>query len=245
MPVNSAIVRCSSQQAHAHTNGHHLCLVPHMNSRPVLCCRFWVLSARLNQNFNAWILTPAETTKARQHNVYSTMFVVTEPLQVCMNLYLPLTARGGDKAMCQRIHEALATQSVPGAPERTLVNANVRPLLSSLKHDTFSLYCSVTVSTYVQDLPTVLSSFPEVCAQATGGFLRLVVTRNSCSGDYSKLLESILEFVILFPDLIQRWLIQNKMLLKQSMRQQLDHMRNTLEHSSQRDCERIVVGHCW
>lgn len=76
--------------------------------------------------------------------------------------------------------------------------------------------------------------------------MRLVITRKNCSGDsttLSKLLDAILEFVILFPDLISRWLIKNKMLLKQSMRKQLDYMRTTLERSSQRDCERIGGGH--
>lgn len=114
----------------------------------VLCYRFWVLSARLNQNFHAWILTPQETTKARQHNVYSVMFVVTQPLPDCMNVYLPLSSNGGDKAMCQRAYEALAAQSVPGAPERRLVDTNVRPLFFSWHPDTFhkshqyqSFYC--------------------------------------------------------------------------------------------------------
>jgi hypothetical protein len=94
----------------------------------------------------------------------------------------------------------------------------------------------------VQNIPTVLEAFPEVCAQAQCGFLCLAITRKSCSGDYSKCLETVLEFVILFPDIIQRWLIQNKMLLKQSMRQKLDDMRKALELSSDHDCERIVVG---
>lgn len=88
-----------------------------------------MLSARLNQNFNAWILTPEVTTKARQHNVYSTMFVLTEPLEDCMNVYLPLEAHGRDKAMCQRLYEALVAQSVPGAPDRKLIHPNVRSLI--------------------------------------------------------------------------------------------------------------------
>lgn len=93
----------------------------------------------------------------------------------------------------------------------------------------------------MQSVPAVLQGFTEACAQADCGFLCLVITRKSCSGDYSKFVETILEFVVLFPDLVQRWLIQNKMLLKQSMRQQLDDTRSRLEKCSQHDVERVVV----
>jgi hypothetical protein len=105
-----------------------------------------VLSASLNQNFNAWILTPEETTKARQHNVYSAMFVVTEPLPDCMNVYLPLASHGSDKPLCLRIYEALATQPAPGAPARKLINPDVRLPLSST---CFLAVLSVTFTTYV------------------------------------------------------------------------------------------------
>lgn len=123
--------RCGSQQAHAHADISRTCAFPHVHRRPVLRCRFWVLSATLNQTFNVWILTPEQTMKARQHNVYSKMFVVTEPLPECMNVYLPLASNGRDKAMCQHIYEALAAQPASGAPERTILNTSVRALSSS------------------------------------------------------------------------------------------------------------------
>jgi hypothetical protein len=46
-----------------------------------------------------------------------------------------------------------------------------------------------------------------------------------------KLLERTLEFIVFFPDLVERWVIRNKMMLKAALRQQLEDMRKALESS--------------
>lgn len=65
------------------------------------------------------------------------------------------------------------------------------------------------------------------------------VERRSCGGEDSKLAERTLEFIVHFPDLIERWVIRNKMMLKASMRHQLEQMRQALECSRECGSDRI------
>lgn len=57
--------------------------------------------------------------------------------------------------------------------------------------------------------------------------LRITLPRNF--GEREQVLGWFVELIVFFPDLSHRWLIDSKMVVKRSMREFLDRMRQSLE----------------
>lgn len=77
--------------------------------------------------------------------------------------------------------------------------------------------------TAVQDLP----SGANLTAGTDWPILRLVLPRGF--GGDAAVVTSFVEFIVFFPDLSHRWLIDTKMVVKRSMREFLEKMRQSME----------------